>query len=216
MNIIDFSKSNSVINQFVLEIRDKQIQQNRLLFRRNINRIGELMAYEISKSLDYEIRNVNTVLGTAQCSVPKDQIVIGTILRAGLPFHQGFLDIFDHADNAFVSAYREYTDETHFDVYTEYLASPRIDDKTLIMVDPMLATGTSLQLALEAMQTKGKPSRIIIAAVIAAQPAIENLKNFLPDDAEVYCAAIDDQLNEHYYIVPGLGDAGDLLYGGKD
>ncbi|MCQ2129431.1 MAG: uracil phosphoribosyltransferase [Bacteroidaceae bacterium] len=216
MNIIDFSKSNSVINQFVLEIRDKQIQQNRLLFRRNINRIGELMAYEISKSLDYEVRNVNTVLGTAQCSVPKDQIVLGTILRAGLPFHQGFLDIFDHADNAFVSAYREYTDETHFDVYTEYLASPRIDDKTLIMVDPMLATGTSLQLALEAMQTKGKPSRIIIAAVIAAQPAIENLKNFLPDDAEVYCAAIDDQLNEHYYIVPGLGDAGDLLYGGKD
>ena len=216
MNIIDFSKSNSVINQFVLEIRDKQIQQNRLLFRRNINRIGELMAYEISKSLDYEVRNVNTVLGTAQCSVPKDQIVLGTILRAGLPFHQGFLDIFDHADNAFVSAYREYTDETHFDVYTEYLASPRIDDKTLIMVDPMLATGTSLQLALEAMQTKGKPSRIIIAAVIAAQPAIENLKNFLPDDAEVYCAAIDDQLNEHYYIVPGLGDSGDLLYGGKD
>ena len=216
MNIIDFSKSNSVINQFVLEIRDKQIQQNRLLFRRNINRIGELMAYEISKSLDYEVRNVNTVLGTAQCSVPKDQIVLGTILRAGLPFHQGFLDIFDNADNAFVSAYREYTDETHFDVYTEYLASPRIDDKTLIMVDPMLATGTSLQLALEAMQTKGKPSRIIIAAVIAAQPAIENLKNFLPDDAEVYCAAIDDQLNEHYYIVPGLGDAGDLLYGGKD
>lgn len=216
MNIIDFSKSNSVINQFVLEIRDKQIQQNRLLFRRNINRIGELMAYEISKSLDYEVRNVNTVLGTAQCSVPKDQIVLGTILRAGLPFHQGFLDIFDHADNAFVSAYREYTDETHFDVYTEYLASPHIDDKTLIMVDPMLATGTSLQLALEAMQTKGKPSRIIIAAVIAAQPAIENLKNFLPDDAEVYCAAIDGQLNEHYYIVPGLGDAGDLLYGGKD
>lgn len=216
MKVIDFSKSNSVINQYVLEIRDKNIQQNRLLFRRNINRLGEMMAYEISKTLDYEVKEVETVLGVAQCSVPADKVVLGTILRAGMPFHQGFLDVFDRAENAFVSAYREYTDETHFDVYTEYLASPRIDDKTLIMVDPMLATGTSLQLALDAMYTKGMPKRIIIASVIAAEPAFDNLRSFLPENAEVYCAAVDKTLNEHYYIVPGLGDAGDLLYGEKE
>ncbi|MDO5446674.1 MAG: uracil phosphoribosyltransferase [Prevotellaceae bacterium] len=216
MKIVDFSKTNTVINQFILELRDKNIQQNRLLFRNNVERIGMLMAFEASKELDYETKNVETVLGTAQCNVPTDDIVLCTIMRAGLPFHQGFLNIFDKAENAFVSAYRAYTDETHFEIHTEYLASPRIDGKTLMIVDPMLATGSSIETTLHVMQSKGTPKRVIIASVIAAEPAFDKLRGCLPEDSIVYCAAVDDVLNEHKYIVPGLGDAGDLLYGTKE
>ena len=216
MKIRDFSKENSVINQYVLEIRDKEIQKNRMYFRRNIGRIGSMMAYEISKTLNYANTTVETSLGQAVCSVPTDDIVLCTILRAGLPFHQGFLDVFDNAENAFVSAYRKYIDEDTFKVHIEYLASPRIDGKTLIIVDPMLATGKSLELALQAMLTKGHPKRIIVGAVIAARPAFELLKRALPDETEIYCAAIDEELNSHSYIIPGLGDAGDLLYGEKE
>jgi uracil phosphoribosyltransferase len=159
---------------------------------------------------------VQTPLGTAPANLCKDQLVIATILRAGLPLHQGFLNYFDKAENAFVSAYRKFIDEENFKIHIEYLASPRIDNKTLLIVDPMLATGRSLDLSYKALMTKGEPSQVHVAAVIATDQALEYLKGFLPEDATVWCAAIDKTLNEHSYIVPGLGDAGDLSYGEKE
>ncbi|MDO5571663.1 MAG: uracil phosphoribosyltransferase [Bacteroidales bacterium] len=217
MKIVDFSKSNSVLNRFVAELRDVNIQKDSLRFRRNVERIGEIMAYEISKDLDYSIEKVQTPLGIANVSVPSDKIVIGTILRAGLPLHQGFLNIFDKAENAFVSAYRKYTDQNHFDIHVEYLASPRIDEKTLIITDPMLATGGSMELSYHAMLTKGEPAHIHIASIIASRKAVEYLKSIFPSEkTTIWVAAIDEDLNEHAYIVPGLGDAGDLCFGEKE
>ena len=185
-------------------------------FRRNIERIGEIMAYEISKELPYAPKSVVTQLGEAVHNVPTDAVVLGTILRAGLPLHTGFHNYFDSAENAFVSAYRDYTDETNFDVKVEYLASPRIDGKYLLLVDTMLATGSSAELCYRAMLTKGTPAKVILASVIASREAVEFVAANFPDDAILYCAAIDEVLNDHYYIVPGLGDAGDLCFGGKD
>ena len=199
-------------------MRDVNVQTDRMRFRRNVQRIGHVMAYEISKTLVYEPISVQTPLATATASIPVDDIVIGTVLRAGLPFHQGFLDIFDKAGNAFLSAYRYYTDREcrNIDVHIEYIASPNLDGCTFIIVDPMLATGESLELAYKAFLSKGKPRRIILASVIAANEGIEHLqKTFPTDEVELYCAAIDPELNEHRYIVPGLGDAGDLMYGEK-
>ncbi len=218
MKIINLSDNNSIVNQYLAELRDVNYQQNRLLFRNNITRIGEMMAYEISKTLSYEARDVTTLLGTARVNMPTDKIVLATIFRAGLPFHTGFLNVFDHAGNAFVSAYREYTDDSHTEVgiHVEYLATPSIDDKTLIIADPMLATGGSMELGYKAFLTHGTPKRIHVACVIAAPDGIEHVKNSLPADrTTVWCAAIDPALNEHKYIVPGFGDAGDLCYGGK-
>lgn len=218
MEIINLSKTNSIINQYLAELRDKDYQQNRLLFRNNIKRIGELEAYEISKRLDYETRDVETPLGVAQVNLPTDKMVLATIFRAGLPFHTGFLDIFDHAGNAFVSAYRTYVDEAHTQVgiHVEYLATPNIEDKTLIIADPMLATGGSMEMGYKAFLTKGTPRRIHIACVIAAPDGIEHVKKSFPEDRTmVWCAAIDPALNEHKYIVPGFGDAGDLCFGDK-
>jgi len=216
MEIIDFSQQHTVLNQYVAEIRDREIQRDRLRFRQNIIRIGQMMAWEISKRLDYKTISVETPLGVASCDVPDEQIVLCTILRAGLPLHEGFMNVFDHAENAFVSAYRKYIDPEHFKVHIEYLASPRIDGKTLIIADPMLATGSSMELTYQAMLTKGHPAKIHIASVIAAKPAIELMQRILPDDTTVWCAAIDNELNDHSYIVPGLGDAGDLVYGEKE
>lgn len=218
MKIINLSDNNSIVNQYLAELRDVNYQQNRLLFRNNITRIGEMIAYEISKTLSYEARDVTTPLGTARVNMPTDKIVLATIFRAGLPFHTGFLNVFDHAGNAFVSAYREYTDDSHTEVgiHVEYLATPSIDDKTLIIADPMLATGGSMELGYKAFLTHGTPKRIHVACVIAAPDGIEHVKNSLPADrTTVWCAAIDPALNEHKYIVPGFGDAGDLCYGGK-
>lgn len=218
MQIIDLSKNNSIINQFLAEMRDVDYQQNRLLFRNNIMRVGEMMAYEISKTLDYVPRNVKTPLGVSTVNVPADKIILATIFRAGLPFHNGFLNVFDHAGNAFVSAYREYTDSEHTQVgiHVEYLATPDIDGKTLIIADPMLATGGSMELGYKAFLTKGTPKRIHVACVIASPEGIEHVKNTFPDDKTiVWCAAIDPGMNEHKYIVPGFGDAGDLCYGDK-
>lgn len=218
MKIINLSDNNSIVNQYLAELRNVNYQQNRLLFRNNITRIGEMMAYEISKTLSYEARDVTTPLGTARVNMPTDKIVLATIFRAGLPFHTGFLNVFDHAGNAFVSAYREYTDDSHTEVgiHVEYLATPSIDDKTLIIADPMLATGGSMELGYKAFLTHGTPKRIHVACVIAAPDGIEHVKNSLPADrTTVWCAAIDPALNEHKYIVPGFGDAGDLCYGGK-
>lgn len=218
MQIIDLSKNNSIINQFLAEMRDVDYQQNRLLFRNNIMRVGEMMAYEISKTLDYVPRNVKTPLGVSTVNVPADKIILATIFRAGLPFHNGFLNVFDHAGNAFVSAYREYTNNEHTQVgiHVEYLATPDIDGKTLIIADPMLATGGSMELGYKAFLTKGTPKRIHVACVIASPEGIEHVKNTFPDDkTTVWCAAIDPGMNEHKYIVPGFGDAGDLCYGDK-
>lgn len=218
MKIINLSESNSIINKYLAETRDVDYQKNRLLFRNNIQRIGELEAYEISKQLDYETKDVTTPLGISQVNVPADKIVLATIFRAGLPFHNGFLNIFDHAGNAFVSAYREYTDEEHHNigVHVEYLATPSIDGKTLIIADPMLATGASMELGYKAFLTKGTPKRIHVACVIASPEGIEHIKKTFPEEkTTIWCAAIDPGLNEHQYIVPGFGDAGDLCYGEK-
>ena len=218
MKVFDLGVRDTVLNQYVAELRDVNVQTDRMRFRRNVQRIGHVMAYEISKTLVYEPISVQTPLATATASIPVDDIVIGTVLRAGLPFHQGFLDIFDKAGNAFLSAYRYYTDREcrNIDVHIEYIASPNLDGCTFIIVDPMLATGESLELAYKAFLSKGKPRRIILASVIAANEGIEHLqKTFPTDEVELYCAAIDPERNEHRYIVPGLGDAGDRIFGTK-
>lgn len=216
MKIIDLSKQNTILNSFLTEIRDKEIQKDQMRFRRNIERIGEIMAYEISKELSYSPVAVQTQLGEAVHNVPADRVVLSTILRAGLPLHTGFHNYFDSAENAFVSAYRKYTDDTHFDVEVEYLASPRLDGKTLLLVDTMLATGCSALLSYKALLTKGTPAKLVLASVIASQEAVDFVKAHFPDDTILYCAAIDPVLNNHYYIVPGLGDAGDLCFGEKN
>ena len=218
MDIIDLSKTNSIINQYMAEIRDAEYQKNRLLFRNNIMRVGEYEAFEISKSLHYEEKDSATPLGISKVNVPTDKIVLATIFRAGLPFHQGFLNVFDHAGNAFVSAYREYKDAAHHEVgiHVEYLATPSIDEKTLIIADPMLATGGSMELGYKAFITKGTPKRIHVACVIATPEGIDHIKATLPEEkTTIWCAAIDPGMNEHKYIVPGFGDAGDLCYGDK-
>ena len=217
MTTINFSEEKTIINQYLAELRDKKYQQNRLLFRNNIKRIGEMMAFELSKTLEYKTRTVTTPLGTIDVQVPKNDIVIGTVLRAGLPFHEGFLNVFDHADNAFISAFRMYTNRKHTEVgiHTEYMASPSVKGKTLIVADPMLATGGSMAASIEALVKTGKPKKIHIACVIAAPEGVETVKAVLPEDSMIWCAAIDPGMNEQKYIVPGFGDCGDLCFGEK-
>ena len=217
MKVINFAEQPSAINQFMAELRDKKYQQNRLLFRNNVKRIGEMMAFELSKTLEYKPKTVTTPLGTIDIPLIKDDIVIATVLRAGLPFHEGFLHVFDHAENAFVSAYRMYTNREHTEVgiHTEYMASPSVKNKTLLVVDPMLATGGSMAASIEALVKTGKPRSIHVCCIIATPEGIDVVKNVLPEDATVWCAAIDPGMNEHKYIVPGFGDCGDLCYGEK-
>ena len=216
MNIINLSEDNSLLNHYLKEIRSVSIQNDSMRFRRNMERIGEIMAYEISKKMNYKTEVVQTPLGIAPTEIIDEKIVISTILRAGLPFHTGFLNFFDAAENAFVSAYRKYKDALKFDIYIEYIASPDLDGKTLIITDPMLATGGSMELAYGALLTKGKPAYVHIATVIASQAAIDYVASHFPETATtIWVAAIDPELNEHSYIVPGLGDAGDLAFGEK-
>ncbi len=216
MEIINLSENNSILNHYLKEIRSVEIQGDSLRFRRNMERIGEIMAYEISKSMNYKTEDVNTPLGIAPTNVIDEKVVISTILRAGLPFHAGFLSYFDKAENAFVSAYRKYKDALKFDIFIEYIASPNLDGKTLILTDPMLATGGSMELAYGALLTRGNPAKIHVATVIASQPAIDYIQQHLPSEKTViWAAAIDPELDSHSYIVPGLGDAGDLAYGEK-
>lgn len=216
MEIINLSDNNSVLNHYLKEIRSVKIQKDSMRFRRNMERIGEIMAYEISKRFNYQSEDVQTPLGIAPMNVCKQNIVISTILRAGLPFHKGFLNYFDQAENAFVSAYRKYKDALKFDIFIEYIASPDLTNKTLILTDPMLATGGSMELAYGALLTKGKPFDIHIATVIASKEAVEYIKNHLDhNNITVWAAAIDPELDEHSYIIPGLGDAGDLAFGEK-
>ena len=204
MEITDFSQSNSIINLYMSELRDKNYQKNRFLFRHNITRIGEMMAYELSKTLEYKFKTVTTPLGTIDIPLPKEDMVIATVLRAGLPFHEGFLNVFDKADNGFVSAFRMYINREHTEVgiHTEYIATQSVKNKTLLIVDPMLATG-------------GSPKKIHLCCVIAAPEGIEVVKEALPENSHIWCAAIDQGMNEQKYIVPGFGDCGDLCYGEK-
>lgn len=218
MKIVNFSEHNSLLNTFVREIRDVNVQNDRLRFRKNIERIGEIMAYEISKDLNYTNQTIKTPLGESNINLADNDIVIATILRAGLIYHQGFLNFFDGAESAFVSAYRKYKEnQLSFNIHIEYIASPLINDKTLIISDPMLATGGSMELSYHALLTKGKPKHIHIATVIASQQAIDYCREKFPqENTTIWAAAIDPYLDEHSYIIPGLGDAGDLAYGAKE
>lgn len=218
MEIINFAQTPSLVSRYMLELRDTGIQQDRMRFRHNLERIGEIMAYEISKRLEYKDVETPTPLATATCQTMADDIVIGTILRAGLPLHQGFLNFYDNAENAFVSAYRKYREKNGdtFDVLIEYLASPNIDDKVLMLVDPMLATGASMELGYRALLSKGTPKHIHVASVIASQAAVDYIvKTFPEEKTTLWVGAIDPEINAHSYIIPGLGDAGDLAFGEK-
>lgn len=216
MKIINFEETPSLINQYVAELRSVDRQTDRMRFRRNLERIGEIMAYEISKTLTYDKIDVTTPLGVATCRNITDKVVLATIFRAGVPFHHGFLSYFDDAENAFVSAYRKYREKDNFDVFIEYIASPRLDGKTLVIVDPMLATGSSMELSYRALLTKGNPARLHVASVIASHQAIEYVERTFPADTTLWVATVDNEINSHSYIVPGLGDAGDLAYGIKE
>ena len=217
MRIVNLGDTNSILNKFVAELRDVDIQKDSLRFRRNVERIGEIMAYEISKEFHYSTKDIQSPLGIAPMNTPDDQIVVSTILRAGLPFHQGFLRYLDNAENAFVSAYRKYKDRLNFDIHIEYIASPRLTGKTLIISDPMLATGSSMELAYEALLTKGVPGHVHVASIISSKQALEYLQKKMPDDkTTIWIAALDNDLDDHSYIVPGLGDAGDLAFGEKE
>ena len=215
--IHDLSKKSSLLNRFVAEIRDTNIHTDRLRFRRNIERIGEILAYEISQTLTFKQKDVRTPLGIKSCLLPDEEVVLCTILRAGLPLHQGFLNYFDHADNAFVAAARVYNDNHgSFNVDVSYLSSPSIEGKTILLIDPMLATAGSLELVYQALLQRGNPAFVHMACVIASQQGIENACRFLPKgNTAIWAAAIDPELNDKAYIVPGLGDAGDLAYGEK-
>ena len=218
MRVVNLQEQHSCLNHFMAEIRDKSYQRNRQLFRNNIKRIGQVMAYEISKTFDYRPKNVTTPLGIAETALTREEdILLATVLRAGLPFHEGFLSIFDHAQNAFVSAYRMYTNREHTEVgiHTEYMASPSVKGKALIICDPMLATGGSMVAAYEALLKTGRPSQVHIACIIGTPEGVRMLQDNVADDVTLWCAAIDPGMNEHKYIVPGFGDCGDLCYGEK-
>lgn len=213
--IHNLSKTNSIFNVFLSEIRDAKIQKDAMRFRKNMERISEIMAYELSKTLEFKNVSITTPLGQAETAILKEQPVLATILRAGLAMHQGLLNYFDKAECAFVSAYRKHKTAEDFDIHVEYLASPKIDNKVLILSDPMLATGSSMVLVYKAMLKQGKPSRTIIVSAIATPQALDYVREHLPDNTEFWIGAIDDELTAQSYIVPGLGDAGDLAFGEK-
>ena len=217
MKVINLSEQNSVLDQFLSEIRDVTIQKDSLRFRRNIERIGEVMAIELSKELAYKPTEVQTPLAKATVNIPDEQLVLATILRAGMPLHQGFLNIFDHAENAFLSAYRRANEKGELEIIAEYMAAPIIDGKTLIVADPMLATGMSMEVGYLALLKHGQPKHTHLCCAIATPQSIEYMRRTLNDreDVTLWCAAVDPILNEKKYIVPGLGDAGDLCYGVK-
>lgn len=217
MKVINFDEHPSLVSQYMAELRDVSIQKDPLRFRRNLERIGQIIAFEISKTLNYKKIEIKTPLGISNCNIIDENIVLATIFRAGLPFHQGFLSFFDYAQNAFVSAYRKYKEKENFDIYIEYIASPKLDNKTLILIDPMLATGSSMEMSYEALLSKGMPDKIHVVSVIASKIAVEYIKNKFPSEkTTLWIGAIDNDINNHSYIVPGLGDAGDLAFGIKE
>lgn len=215
--IIELGKKDTIFNRFLSELRDEQIQQDPLRFRRNLQRLGEIFAYEISKQFEYTKQDITTPLGTAAMNLPLEQPVLATILRAGLPLHQGLLNYFDRADSAFVSAYRKYHKKGSFTINLDYVSSPSIDDRILIVSDPMLATGGSLLASLSGLLEKGKPKHIHIVSVLATEVGLKNVKKrYSLSNLTIWVGAIDDELTAKAYIVPGLGDAGDLSFGQKD
>jgi uracil phosphoribosyltransferase len=214
--VVRMNSERSVVNTFIAELRDETIQKDPLRFRRNLERIGEVMAYELSKTFDYADQEVISPLGTAHVDLPSDKPVLATILRAGLPLHQGLLNYFDRADCAFVSAYRKHrTGEDGFDIEVEYMSSPSLEDRVLIISDPMLATGRSMVLVYKALLRLGKPKALHIVSVIASAEGIEHVKSHLPPNTRIWIAAVDEEMTAQAYIVPGLGDAGDLAFGAK-
>lgn len=216
MHIHYISEQNSILNHFLAQIRDVNIQKDSMRFRKNIERIGEIMAYELSKTLDYKNIDVQTPLGIKHTTTIAEPVVLCSILRAGLALHQGFMNFFDNAENGFVSAYRHhYNNDDEFDILVEYQAAPSFEGKNLILIDPMLATGQSIEAVLKKLHLEQKPKEIHIAIVIAAPEGIAYLEKNLPSNCHLWVAALDEKLNEKNYIVPGLGDAGDLAYGIK-
>jgi len=213
--VIDLSKNNSLLNHWVAELRDVNVQNDRMRFRRNIERIGEVAAYELSKTLQFKSVEITTPLGIAPTQLLTEQPVLATILRAGLPLHQGMLNYFDKADNAFISAYRKHHPDGSFEISLEYLSCPNLNGRVLILCDPMLATGASLVETIQAIQKTYTPAQIHIVVTIASQKGIEYVEKELGADTPIWCAAIDPILNDKSYIVPGLGDAGDLAFGTK-
>ncbi|MFA6128376.1 MAG: uracil phosphoribosyltransferase [Bacteroidales bacterium] len=214
--INNLSDQNSILNQFMFEIRDEKLQKDSMRFRRNLERVGEVLAYEISKTLTYQAVEVRTPLATAIVPVPQEKLVLATILRAGLPIHQGFLNFFDQAENAFISAYREYEKDGTFHIRFEHISAPSVHGKVVILCDPMIATGASIFLAYKALLEKGTPTHVHVASLIASKEGIEYLRKNLPmKKTTIWTGAIDDELTSKAYIVPGLGDAGDLAYGSK-
>lgn len=216
MHIHNISLQNSILNSFVSELRDLKIQKDQMRFRRNIERIGEILGYELSKSLSYQKRKVNTPLGTCDINLYENDIVLCSILRAGIPLHNGLLNYFDTAENAFISAYRHHIKGSDdFEIIVEYSACPSLENKTLILVDPMLATGHSMVATLQALKPYGMPKNIHIVSIIGAKDGINYIQNHIDKKAHLWIAAIDEHLNDKSYIVPGLGDAGDLAFGEK-
>ena len=209
------NKNNSIINHFIGEIRNVDVQGDRLRFKRNLERIGEIAALEISKTMEYENVEITTPLGLANVALLKSQPLLATILRAGLPLHQGLLNYFDGADSAFISAYRRHHKDGSFDIHVEYLSAPSIENKVLIIADPMIATGQSLVLTYKALLERGTPTHTHIVAAISSRQGIAYLQSHLPDNVSIWTGAIDEELTSKAYIVPGLGDAGDLAYGAK-
>lgn len=216
MKIYNLGGKGTLLDQFISEIRDHQIQQDRLRFRKNLERVGEIMAYEISKTLPFIDEDITTPLGIATVPTLKEQPIIATVLRAGLPFHQGFLNYFDHAESAFIAGYRKYDKSGEFEIKIDYISSTPIDKKILIINDPMLATGGSIELAFKGLLNYGMPKQVHIAAIIASKDGLDYIERVLPESIiSVWVGAIDDELTVKSYIVPGLGDAGDLAFGKK-
>ena len=215
MIVHNLNLSNTLLNNFIAEIRDIKIQKDSMRFRRNIERIGEILSYECSKELEFESIEVTTPLGKKEIQTTVKNLVLCSVLRAGLPLHQGILNYFDQIDNAFISAYRHHTSDEEFDIKVEYLASPSLNDKILILADPMLATGSSLVAVYETLKKVGKIKQIHLLCVIAAKEGIDLIQKHFPENTHLWVATIDDKLNTKGYIVPGLGDAGDLCFGQK-
>jgi uracil phosphoribosyltransferase len=212
----ELNRHHSIFNQFMREIRDEQIQKDSMRFRRNIERIGEVMAYEISKSFEYAVQEVTTPLGVAEISLPVRTPMLCTIMRAGLPMHHGMMNIFDHADSAFVAAFRKHDAAGNFEIEVDYVSAPPLDGVELILCDPMLATGFSLEKVYKKLMQRGTPARVHIACVIASETGLNYLCSRLPESTRYWIGAIDTELTAHSYIVPGLGDAGDLAFGKKE
>jgi len=216
MIVHDFTHENSILNQFISELRDDSIQKDRMRFRTNIARVGEILSYELSKTLTYKDKKIHTPLGKKEMSLIQNQLVLCSVLRAGLPLHQGLLNYFDAADNAFISAYRHHRDNRDaFEVIVKYFAAPSLTNKTLILMDPMLATGKTLENVLKALKAHGTPKQIHIVSVIGSQSGVDYVKTIFPKETHLWIATIDDTLTSKGYIKPGLGDAGDLAFGLK-